>query len=90
MVLSCSQPCIQGISDPIAAAQMAVHVNNQLAFQISNNTARFGGFASLAMHNATVAAKELERSVKDLGFLGVQYTLASSRGYTNHVCQVLC
>lgn len=49
---------------------MAVTVNNRLAAAISNNTERFGGFASLAMHNATVAAAELTRSVKELGLLG--------------------
>ncbi|KAF5375394.1 hypothetical protein D9615_007949 [Tricholomella constricta] len=70
MVLSCATPCIQGISDPAAAAAMAVNVNNQLAAAISNNTARFGGFASLSMHNAAEAAQELRRSVKELGLLG--------------------
>ncbi|KAJ7583348.1 amidohydrolase 2 [Mycena floridula] len=70
MVLSCAIPCIQGISDPDAAAAMAINVNNKLADSISNNTFRFGGFASLAMHNATVAAQELNRTVNELGFLG--------------------
>lgn len=70
MVLSCAQPCIQGLSDPEEAATMAINVNNQLAADISNNTLRFGGFASLAMHNATVAARELKRTVTELGFLG--------------------
>ncbi|KAF9007029.1 hypothetical protein BDQ17DRAFT_1351279, partial [Cyathus striatus] len=70
MVLSCAQPCIQGISDPDVAANTAVMVNNQLAASISNSTARFGAFASLSMHNGTVAAQELKRTVTELGFLG--------------------
>jgi 2,3-dihydroxybenzoate decarboxylase len=70
MILSCANPCIQGISDPVTAAAMAVKVNNELAASIANNTVRFGGFASLSMHNATVAAQELNRTVKELGFLG--------------------
>ncbi|KAJ7583331.1 amidohydrolase 2 [Mycena floridula] len=70
MVLSCATPCIQGISDPDAAAAMAINVNNKLADSISNNTLRFGAFASLAMHNATTAAQELNRTVNKLGFLG--------------------
>lgn len=70
MVLSCAQPCIQGFSDPVTAENMAVLVNNELAGTISNNTERFGAFASLAMHNATAAALELQRSVKELGFVG--------------------
>ncbi|KAF9476900.1 amidohydrolase 2 [Pholiota conissans] len=71
MVLSCASPCIQGIADPDAAAEMAITVNNALADAISNNTERFGAFASLAMQNATTAAAELTRAVKELGFLGV-------------------
>lgn len=71
MVLSCATPCIQGISDPDEAAKMAISVNNQMAAAISNNTERFGGFASLAMHNATEAAQELRRSVNELGLLGL-------------------
>ncbi|KAJ7079119.1 amidohydrolase 2 [Mycena belliarum] len=70
LVLSCATPCIQGISDQAAAEIMARDVNNQLAASIANNTVRFGGFASLAMHNATSAAQELQRAVLDLGFLG--------------------
>ncbi|KAJ7230062.1 hypothetical protein GGX14DRAFT_343991, partial [Mycena pura] len=71
MVLSCAQPCVQqGISDQAEAEAMARNVNDQLAAAISNNTFRFGGFATLAMHNATTAAFELERAVRELGFLG--------------------
>lgn len=70
MVISCANPCVQGISDPDVAAATAVHVNNQLAETISNNTFRFGGFATLSMHNATIAAQELNRTVTELGFLG--------------------
>ncbi|PPQ94277.1 hypothetical protein CVT25_004934 [Psilocybe cyanescens] len=70
MVLSCAQPCIQSFSDPVTAENMAVHVNNELAATIANNTERFGAFASLAMHNATAAALELKRAVETLGFLG--------------------
>lgn len=70
MVLSCAQPCIQGISDQTAAEAMATQMNNELATTISNNTFRFGAFASLAMHNASSAAQELKRTVQDLGFLG--------------------
>ena len=61
MVLSCGSPCIQGISDPEVAANLARKVNDQMAIAISNNTARFGGFAALSMHSAEVT---------ELGFLG--------------------
>lgn len=49
---------------------MATAINNELAGQISNNTHRFGAFAALAMHDPAVAAQELTRTVKELGFLG--------------------
>ena len=71
MVISCATPCIQGISDTDTAAAMAVTFNNRLASTISNNTERFGGFAALSMHNATEAALELKRAVKELGFFGI-------------------
>ncbi|KAG6890864.1 hypothetical protein C0992_012250 [Termitomyces sp. T32_za158] len=70
MVLSCATPCVQGVSDPVAAAALAVNVNNQMAAAIRNDTTRFGGFASLSMHNATEAVQELRRAVNELGLLG--------------------
>jgi 2,3-dihydroxybenzoate decarboxylase len=86
MVLSCATPCIQGISDPAAAAELAVKVNNELAASIANNTVRFGGFASLAMHNATLAAQELNRTVKELGFLGALINDYQQSGPDNGSC----
>ena len=71
MVISCATPCIQGLSDTDSAAAMAVTFNNRLASTIANNTERFGGFAALSMHNATEAALELKRAVKELGFFGI-------------------
>ena len=75
MVLSCASPCVQGISDVATAENMAVMVNNILAESISNNTMRFGAFAALSMHNATNAALELKRTVEELGFLGLSFSL---------------
>ena len=79
MVISCASPCIQGLSDSVAAAAMAVTVNNKLASTIANNTERFGGFAALSMHNATEAALELQRTVKELGFFGMFSVLLCDR-----------
>ena len=44
--------------------------NNRLAAAIANNTMRFGAFATMSMHDPVAAAAELERAVKELGFLG--------------------
>ena len=70
MVISCASPCIQGIADPANASATAIEVNNELHSQISNNTLRFGAFAALSMHDPAAAAAELNRTVKELGFLG--------------------
>ena len=51
----------------VAAAAIAVTVNNQLASTIANNTERFRGFAALSMHNATEVALKLQCAVKELG-----------------------
>ncbi|KAF5343166.1 hypothetical protein D9758_017050 [Tetrapyrgos nigripes] len=70
MILSCATPCIQAISSPSLAASTAKSVNDELASQISNNTLRFGALAALSMHDPVEAAQELNRTVKELGFLG--------------------
>ncbi len=41
-----------------------------MAAAISDHNKRLGGFASLPMQDPEAASKELERCVKDLGFLG--------------------
>lgn len=41
-----------------------------MAAQVAKNPKRFGGFASLSMHDPEQAASELKRSVKDLGLKG--------------------
>ncbi|KAF9496872.1 hypothetical protein BDN71DRAFT_1588662 [Pleurotus eryngii] len=74
-VLSRTSPCIQGIADPVEAASLARQVNDELADTISNNTLRLGGFAALAMQNATEAAQEMKRAVQELVFFGAFATL---------------
>ncbi|KAM5353433.1 hypothetical protein ACJ41O_000083 [Fusarium nematophilum] len=70
MVLSLTSPGIQGISNVELAEQVATRANDEIAATISNNTARFGAFAALSMHNATQAALELRRCVEEYGFHG--------------------
>ncbi|KAJ7772580.1 amidohydrolase 2 [Mycena maculata] len=89
MVISCASPCIQGIPDQASAEAMARSVNDQLAASIANNTARFGGFAALAMHNATTAAQELKRAVVELGFLGALLNDYQESGPDNGISHVL-
>ncbi|KAJ7279966.1 hypothetical protein C8J57DRAFT_1220497 [Mycena rebaudengoi] len=69
-VLSLTAPGIQDFFDPAEAAQKAAIANDWVAGQVQENPKRFGAFAALAMHDPHVAAKELTRCVKELGFLG--------------------
>ena len=64
-VLSIAPPGIHNLPADVAvdAAKMT---NDYLANKISENPKRFRAFASLPMQNPEAAAKELERSVKDL------------------------
>lgn len=88
MVLSCASPCIRGISDPVAVEVLATSANNNLATLISNNTARFGAFAALSMHNATSAGDELRRAVQELGFLGALVNDYQQSGADNGMSKV--
>lgn len=45
-------------------------INNSLQKSISKHPTRFAGFALLPLSDPAAAAKELERCVKDLGFVG--------------------
>ncbi|KAL0059805.1 hypothetical protein AAF712_013446 [Marasmius tenuissimus] len=70
MVLSLESPGIQGISDPTKALETAIDVNNDIASRIASTPNRFGAWASIPMHNASVASEELKRTVNELSFLG--------------------
>ena len=53
------------ISPPVCST-----ANDDLAFAISQNLTRLAGFAMLPMSEPAAAAKELERCVKQLSFVG--------------------
>ena len=69
-ILSLNSPGIQGIPDARQAADVARRANDILADHISRHPSRLGGFAALPMQDPDVAARELERCVKTLGFHG--------------------
>ena len=70
-VLSHTVPGAQGIADASRAAAAASEINDFLAEQaIARHPGRFAGLASIALHDPVVAAKELERAVTRLGFVG--------------------
>ena len=69
-VLSLNSPGIQAEKDAAAAVANAAAVNDLLATTIAEHPTRFAGFAALPLQDPQAAAKELERSVTQLGLRG--------------------
>jgi len=69
-VLSLNSPGIQAEADPAVAVTNAAAVNDLLAETITQNPDRFAGFCALPLQDPKAAAKELERSVTQLGLRG--------------------
>jgi 2,3-dihydroxybenzoate decarboxylase len=69
-ILSLNSPGIQSILDVKRAAEVARIANDNVAEGISRRPDRFRSFAALAMQDPDAACKELNRCVKDLGFVG--------------------
>jgi 2,3-dihydroxybenzoate decarboxylase len=79
MVLSLTQPGIQGIPDRAIAVDTAKRMNDDLAEHfLAAHPDRFAGFAAVALQNVRAAGDELERAVSQLGFKG-----ALINGYSN-------
>ncbi|MBP0457207.1 amidohydrolase family protein [Streptomyces montanisoli] len=69
-VLSLNSPGIQAETDAAAAVAQAAAVNELLAGVVADQPDRFAGFAALPLQDPQAAAKELERSVTELGMRG--------------------
>lgn len=69
-ILSLVGDGIQSIPDVSEAIGVARRANDHLAEQIAKNPKRFKGFAALPLQDPQVAAQELTRCVKELGFCG--------------------
>ena len=70
MIASLNAPAVQAIPDVTRAIAVAREANDMLAAEIAQRPDRFAGVAALAMQDPDEAARELERCVKDLGFVG--------------------
>ena len=68
-ILSNSGPGPDLVSGPEGVA-IAKAMNDHLAEAIARHPDRFAGFAVLPMRSPDEAARELHRTVRDLGFLG--------------------
>lgn len=69
-VLSLTAPGVQRERDLAKAAQAAKACNDSLAAKVSARPDRYSAFAHLPMQSPQAATKELERCVKELGFVG--------------------
>ena len=70
MILSLNAPAVQAIPQTARADEIARRANDNLAEQVARRPDRFQAFAALPMQDPELAAKELERCVKELGFRG--------------------
>jgi 2,3-dihydroxybenzoate decarboxylase len=70
MLLSLNAPAVQAIPDPARANDIARKANDYLADEVRKRPDRFQGLAALPLQDPEMAAKELRRCVKDLGFRG--------------------
>jgi 2,3-dihydroxybenzoate decarboxylase len=77
-VLSITTPGVQIEPNVQKAIHLAKEANDTLAGAVQRHPTRLAGFAHLAMQAPAVAANELERAVKQLGFKG-----ALVNGHTN-------
>ncbi|MFF0579708.1 amidohydrolase family protein [Streptosporangium saharense] len=69
-VLSLTVPGIQADTAPDRAVDNAVFANDFLAEVVGRHPARFRGFAALPMQDPDAAVAELDRCVRQLGFVG--------------------
>lgn len=70
MILSLNAPAVQGLHERDKAIDIARRSNDYLAEEMQKNPNRFRAFAALPMQDPDEASRELERCMKDLGFVG--------------------
>jgi 2,3-dihydroxybenzoate decarboxylase len=83
-VLSLSGPGVQAEPDTATAVRKAREANDLLAREVQKRPDRYSGFAHLAMQDANAAADELERGMRDLGFLGAMINGHTNGQYLDH------
>jgi predicted TIM-barrel fold metal-dependent hydrolase len=68
-ILSYATPSAEGL-EPSLAVDLTRQANDAVAAAVSKYPDRFLGFATLPMLDPAAAARELERTVRELGFVG--------------------
>ena len=85
MLLSLNAPAVQAIPDPKKANEIARKANDYLAEQVAKRPDRFQALAALPMQDPDMAARELERCVKEMGFIGALVNGFSQVGDPNTI-----
>ncbi|KWF32768.1 amidohydrolase [Burkholderia diffusa] len=83
-ILSLNAPAVQAIPDTGRAVDVARRANDLLAEQVARRPERFGAFAALPMQDPEAAARELERTVTELGFKGALVNGFSQIGHADN------
>jgi len=84
-IISLVGPGIQAIPNTAQAVEVARRANDHLAENISKNPKRLKGFAALPMQDPNIAAQELTRCVKELGFCGALVNGFTQSGDTDTI-----
>ena len=72
-ILSTTMPPVEEIVGPEEAAQLARIANDEMAEMVAQNPGKYiAAIASIPLNNMDAALKEAERTIKDLGFKGIQ------------------
>ncbi|MEW6255154.1 MAG: amidohydrolase family protein [Pseudomonadota bacterium] len=85
-VLSISGPGVQAEPDAARAVRLAREANDLLAEGVARHPTRYRGFAHLAMQDVSAASTELERCVRDLGFVGAMVNGHTHGIYLDNPC----
>lgn len=70
MILSLNAPAVQAIPEVARAAEVARRANDDLAEKVARRPDRFQGLAALPLQDPELAAAELTRCIRELGFVG--------------------
>lgn len=70
MILSLNAPAVQAITDRARAVEISRRANDVLAEECAKRPDRFRAFAALPLQDPEEAARELDRCVTELGFVG--------------------
>jgi aminocarboxymuconate-semialdehyde decarboxylase len=72
MAVSCLPTQFYYVVDPKVGHEMCEIINNGIAAKIKGEPKRFVGLGTVPMQDTDLAIKELNRSIKELGFRGIQ------------------